>query len=633
MYYMKGKTLGSRYTILEEVGDGGMAIVYKAKCNLLDRIVAIKVLKPEFSEDEDFVRRFRREAQSAASLSHPNIVGIYDVGEEDGLHYIVMEYVEGKTLKQLIKEKSPMQPMEVIDYGKQICDALECAHRNKIVHRDIKSQNIMITPDGRVKVMDFGIARAATGTTITNTGNVFGSVQYFSPEQAKSDFVDERSDIYSLGIVLYEAFTGELPFNGQTPVAIALKQIQQEPKSISSLIPGFPRKLELIVQKCMSKSPNDRFQNAKELKSELVKAAACPDVINFKHMDLDHTLVMNKIPDNHDNTIISEFDNSEEINPRPKSKKRMEPLKVIGIAVALILIFAIFSYIGGVLAKKYFEVPETFVPDVIGLTEEKAVEKLTQEDLKYEIERVNHDSPEGQVIDQDPKPNERVKINSIVNIVVSRGPKENQIPLIIGLSEQEALVSISDNGFEPGRIKRENSEEYPEGIVIDQNPMDGLSLPRGTKINFTVSLGPAAKQEKIPTVIGRTIDEAQKILKEQGIAIGNTFKKPSDAPENIVIAQDPNPGTLINKDGSATVNLTVSSGPVELKKFNLPIILPADPQEFNIKVIISDELGKRTVYNRKHKPEDSPLTVPIEGAGTINVEVFLDDILYIKETY
>ena len=268
---MIGKILGNRYQILEKVSGGGMAFVYKARCNLLNRIVAIKILKPEFAEDEDFVRRFRMEAQAAASLSHPNIVGIYDVGQEDGLYYIVMEYVEGNTLKDLIRQEAPLPVTEVIEVGIQICEALDCAHKNMIVHRDIKSQNIMITADGRVKVTDFGIARATGGTTIT-TGNVFGSVQYFSPEQARSDKVDERSDLYSVGIVLYEAFTGRLPFNGETPVSIALKQIQEKPEPISNILPGFPQQLETIVQKCLAKSPEDRYQSAEELKKDLRKA-------------------------------------------------------------------------------------------------------------------------------------------------------------------------------------------------------------------------------------------------------------------------------------------------------------------------------------------------------------------------
>ena len=615
---MIGKTLGNRYTILEEVSGGGMAVVYKARCNLLNRVVAIKILKSEFAGDEDFVRRFRREAQAAASLSHPNIVGIYDVGEEDGLYYIVMEYVEGKTLKELIRQNAPIPLTEVIEMGIQICDALECAHKNKIVHRDIKSQNIMITTDGRIKVTDFGIARATGGATITNTGNVFGSVQYFSPEQARSDLVDERSDLYSVGVVLYEAFTGQLPFNGQTPVAIALKQIQEKPELISNIIPGFPEQLEWIVQKCLVKSPDDRYQNAKTLKNDLINALTSAEVINFKPANIEHTLVMDNITNN---TSAS--------NPRPVKRKPKNILRGIAIAAFLVALFGIFSYLGATLARRYFVVPETVVPNVIGLQEEQATQKLEGENLKHNIAgRVFDTAPAGQVIDQDPKGDQRVKINHPpIDLVISKGPKPGIVPRVIGRSEQEGIALLESNGFKAGRIIPEYSPDVPEGIIMDQNPRDGLTLSEGERINLTVSLGP--ELVNVPNFIGKPLDEAEKFLKDKNITY-NVSEKPDQVPENTVIEQSPKPNEAMDPNG--TINLVVSSGPSETKKLVVDrILLPSEPSEITVKIIVSDDLGKnRIVYLKKHSPEDSPLSVPIEGAGEMEIEVWLDDIPYYK---
>jgi len=619
---MIGKILGNRYKILEKISGGGMAVVYKALCNLLNRIVAIKILKPEFAGDEDFVRRFRREAQAAASLSHPNIVGIYDVGEEDGLYYIVMEYVEGNTLKDLIRQKAPLPLTEVIEMGIQICDALECAHKNKIVHRDIKSQNIMITSDGRIKVTDFGIARATGGTTITNTGNVFGSVQYFSPEQARSDTVDERSDLYSVGVVLYEAFTGKLPFNGETPVSIALKQIQEQPELISNIIPGFPKQLEVIVQKCLSKSPDDRYQSAEVLKKDLKQTLSSAEVANFKPDNLEHTLVMDNITNNPSTSDTNSTTSS-------KRKRPKNVLKVISIIACFVLLFGVFSYLGAVLARRYLEVPETVVPNVIGMHEEEAIQKLKERNLDYNIlDRVFDTAPAGQVIDQDPKGDQRVKTNRPpIDLIISKGPKASTVPSIIGRTEQEGIALLENSGFERGRIIREYSNEVPVGIIMDQNPRGGLTLSEGEMINFTVSLGPELVD--VPNLIGKTLEEAEKELKSQNIKY-NVSERTDEAPKNTVIEQSPRPNEAM--EPGTLINLVVSSGPVQTKRIVVePILLPSEPSEITVKIIVSDDLGEnRTVYLEKHSPEDSPLSIPVEGVGDMKIEVWLDDILYFK---
>mgnify|MGYP000179528151 CR=1 FL=1 len=618
---MIGKILGNRYQILEKISGGGMAVVYKARCNLLNRIVAIKILKPEFAEDEDFVRRFRMEAQAAASLSHPNIVGIYDVGQEDGLYYIVMEYVEGHTLKDLIRQKAPLPVTEVIEMGIQICEALDCAHKNMIVHRDIKSQNIMITTDGRVKVTDFGIARATGGTTITNTGNVFGSVQYFSPEQARSAKVDERSDLYSVGIVLYEAFTGRLPFNGETPVSIALKQIQEKPEPISYTLPGFPKQLEAVVQKCLAKSPEERYQSAEELKSDLKKALTSAEVLNYKPENLEHTLVM-------DNISHTESDKNF-TKAVSKVKRQKNIFRGIGIALIFVVLFGAFSYLGAFLARRYFEVPETVVPDVIGMQEEEAIRMLKERKLDYNIlDRVFDTAPAGQVIDQNPKGGQRVKTNRPpVDLIISKGPRASTVPSIIGKTEQEGIALLQNSGFEAGRIIRQYSDEVPEGIIMDQNPRAGLTLSEGEMINFTVSLGPELVD--VPNLIGKTLEEAEQTLKSLNVRYKISERNDS-APKNTVIEQKPKPHEAM--EPGSTVEIVVSSGPAQTKRIVIePVLLPSEPSEITVKVVVSDDLGEnRTVYLQKHSPEDSPLSIPVEGAGNMEIEVWLNDILYFK---
>lgn len=621
-----GKTLGNRYTILEEISGGGMATVYKAKCSVLNRIVAIKILKPEFANDEEFVRRFRREAQAAASLSHPNIVGIYDVGEEDGLYYIVMEYVEGITLKEYIKQNFPIPIADVLEMGIQICDALECAHKNKIIHRDIKSQNIMITNDGRIKVTDFGIARAADGATITNSNNMFGSVQYFSPEQAKSDIVDERSDIYSLGVVLYEAFTGQLPFTGQTPVAIALKHIQEKPPLISQFIPGFPYELERIVQKCLAKSPDDRYQSAKMLRDDLIRALTNENIINFVSApNVENTMVIDNLKD-----TLTTAANSGHKSDVSKPKKSRNILKGIGIALALVILFGIFSYAGTFLAKKYLEVQEVTVPSVVGMTEEEAIAEIEKQKLEAKVvDRVFDKAPAGQVISQDPEGGQKVKVNRPpIELVVSKGPKATTVPNVIGLSEEKGLEALKNKGLE-ARIILENSTE-PEGTIIDQNPKEGFTLSEGESVDLTISVGP--ETITMPNLIGKTLDAAKALLNENDIAVGSVSEKHDQAPANTVIDQNPKAGASVSP--GASVTLVVSSGPVETKQIVVgPILLPSDVEETTVKIVVSDELGEnRTAYLKKHKAEESPLNITIEGAGQMNIEVWLDDILYYKGT-
>ncbi|MGB9976994.1 Stk1 family PASTA domain-containing Ser/Thr kinase [Thermovenabulum sp.] len=620
---MLGRKLGNRYLILEEIGGGGMAIVYKARCTLLNRLVAVKVLRPEYSNDDDFVIRFRREAQAAASLSHPNIVSIYDVGKEDGIHYIVMEYVEGKTLKQIIKEEGPLPAPLVLEIARQICDAIECAHKNKIIHRDIKPHNVIITPEGRVKVTDFGIARAINCSTITNSGGIVGSVHYFSPEQAKGDYTDERSDIYSFGVLLYEAFTGKLPFTGDSPVSVALKHLQEKPVSISKMLSGFPYFIEDIISRCLEKLPENRYQTISELKRDIIKAQKKLEESGFV------------LPESEKTMIFKGMDEGEKIKATArKINKKRNYFRGFLIFSSLIILFIVFSYLGMYIAKQYFDVPEVTVPNVIGLSEEEAAKKLAEKNLKYEVtERIFSNEPVGEVVDQDPKGGEIVKINHPpVSLIVSKGPRTFEVPRLIGLSETEAINLITSSNFKVGQIQRANSTEYPQGVVMDQNPREGLLLPENTEINITISLGPEVKKAIIPYLIGKSLTEAQNEILTANLSIGQISYKPSsDYEKNIVIDQSPKAGLEV--DNGTVVNLTVSSGKAETKKFNLSIPLPQREGEFVVKVVVTDDKGKRTIYENKHSSKDSPVIVPVEGTGTIDVEVWVDGELWYKSSF
>ena len=401
---MIGKVLGERYEVIEKIGGGGMALVYKAKCRLLNRFVAIKILRSEFTSDEDFLKKFKRESQAAASLSHPNIVGIYDVGIEDDIHYIVMEYIKGQTLKELIKEKGALNCEFATDVAIQIASALENAHSNHIVHRDIKSHNIMLREDRTVKVTDFGIARAVSSSTITNTGNIIGSVHYFSPEQARGGYADEKSDIYSLGVVLYELVTGQLPFEGETPISIAYKHIQEKPLNPSKINNKIPKSLENIILKCMSKEIANRYSSVTEIISDLKQSLIMPngDFVKINSKVSENTIKIEPIKDidPEKKPTIKENDlNKKPIITKEKNKKIITWAIISGLVLAFLFTGTYFLF------KDLFNVEIKPVPDLMGMQEEEAEEELKKLGFIMDVvERVhNKDIPEGEIIKQDPK--------------------------------------------------------------------------------------------------------------------------------------------------------------------------------------------------------------------------------------
>jgi serine/threonine-protein kinase len=635
---MIGRTIGNRYKILEKIGGGGMALVYKARCTLLDRIVAIKILQPQFANDDDFVKRFRREAQAAASLSHPNIVNIYDVGKEGDTDYIVLEYVDGKTLKEYIEEKGPLSTEETVRIGIQICDALEHAHKNKIIHRDIKPHNILITKDGRVKVTDFGIARAVSASTLTQTGSVLGSVHYFSPEQARGGIIGERSDLYSLGVVLYEMVTANVPFKGESPIAVALKHLNEQviPPSQKNL--NVPKGLESIIMKALSKDQNVRYQKASEMRQDLQKVLREPDspIAQYKEIYDCDTKLLPAVEGNEEKHGGMKGSNAMTSKDRKINKKAKR--SITSFLIWMILLgFLVGAMTWGVYwVKDFFTVPLVEVPDVIGLSEEDAQRKFERAGLQYEVaDRVFDQSPPGQVIDQSPKGGEKVKINRPpINIWVSKGPKQVPVPNLIGKDEREARILLTTYELKPGEIKQEYSDDYPEGIVMEQNPRAEILVKEGTEVNFVVSKGPEPKMIKTLDFRGNQLELVKEKLKELGLNLGEIkYKESLKYPEGIILEQDPAPNTEILQ--GQTINFVVSKGPgqEEKRQVTFNVVLPSKPERLDVKVIISDSLGRRVAYESVHKPEDSPISVTVEGVGQIKVDVLVNGVLWGEDFY
>src|SRR6056297_197087 len=483
---MNKKVLNNRYEIIEKIGGGGMAEVYKARCRVLDRFVAIKVLRSEFVEDEEFISKFKDESQAAAKLNHNNIVNIYDTGLDGDTHYIVMEYVDGMTLKEYIKDNKPLDIKESINIASQVAEALRHAHSNKIIHRDIKPQNILITDDKLAKVGDFGIARAISEKTITNSDKSIGSVHYFSPEQARGGYVDNRTDIYSLGVVLFEMVTGRVPFDGDTPISVALKHVNENMSKPSKYNEDIPDKLEEIILKSTNKIQRLRYHNIDEMIEDLKNVFEQNEkkaYIPIKD-DLEKEEALRKFfeSDNENNKIERKNNKKSYNSKKDKNENEEEPkeksgnnkkLKTTILAVLLALIITgtitilAINYIRGYLVTEEYD-----MPDIVGLDVEEAEEIITDLGLQFEVEdRVhNSDYEEGEVITQNIKPDSKVKEIFPIKVIVSLGEKLVEVPSIINEHSNESSIIIREAGLEEGEITYEFSEQIPWGLVIRQDP-------------------------------------------------------------------------------------------------------------------------------------------------------------------
>lgn len=571
---MIGTVLGNRYEILEKVGVGGMAVVYKATDRLLNRFVAIKLLRSEFEGNEEFIRRFNIESQAAASLSHANIVSIYDVGQSGTLQYIVMEFIEGKTLKEYIAEKNGnVYWKEATDIAMQICSALEHAHSKHIIHRDIKPQNIMINSEGVIKVTDFGIARAATNGTTTM--EAMGSAHYLSPEQARGGFTDQRSDIYSLGVLLYELYTGRLPFDGETTVAVAMQHMQSEPEKPRSINPDIPKAIENIILKAMSKEQRLRYESATLMLNDIKRAYTDPDstIKNDIVTDDDKfgtkkiTPVVNiTIPGESGKNVVRR--SGEERKTKKKSKKK----DTVAIIAAIITCFVIAGIMGvavaSILSGNNETVVETFtMPNVRGLTKTQMTNSLkTLMDEGFEIEQeYQYDSniPKDEVISQVPTMGE-IEKGVKIHIVISKGKEQINIDDYTGEDAEKAIEALEDKGIVV-KTSEEMSDDIEEGFVIRQLPTAGQVIQTGDSIRLFVSSGP--NKFSLDDYVGTEFKEAKEELEAQGITVKSTDSYNDSVPAGVVIGQTPSKNTEMKKGDE--VSLVVSLGPEMMTVPNL----------------------------------------------------------------
>lgn len=621
--------LAGRYELIEKIGDGGMAIVYKAKDRLLKRFIAVKILKPEFVQDIKFVENFRKESHAAASLSHPNIVSIYDVGQEGNINYIVMELVSGKTLNELIKEEAPMDYRKAADIAKQVAAGLSAAHKKGIVHRDVKPHNILMTEDGIAKITDFGIAKAVTNTTIVDSGkdNVMGSVHYFSPEQAKGTNVDEKSDIYSLGIVLYEMLTGKVPFDGDNPVTIALMQINEPVTPPSVFNHNVPPGLERIVMKAVEKQPKNRFDSADEMIDALDKMEVVNRVVGDSIYDGAEEL--NEAYDNYDNYDTYSF-GREELNKeagrnkKSKGKGSKNKKKIAIIAAAVIVALAALVGIG--FATGLFDKKDIEVPDFRGMTIEEAEDKA--EDLGIEVKigkyEFSTEYEQDQIMDQDPNHGEMVAKGDTVTVDISKGGERGVIPNLIGKSEEDAKKMIEDYGFELGTVKEKESHEE-KGTVIEQDPSAGSEGKQGDTINITISDGSGKEMGEVPYVLSMSEDEARAAIEEAGFKVGDVSEGVSSAYDNgQVMWQEYNGGTSLEK-GTA-IDIKISGGQTSTQMIEIPLD-QAENDTVNVTVAVVDESGTvvsqdRFVAYKKWGSVEREVT----GSGKCKVKVYFDNM-------
>lgn len=620
MVDMIGIILGKRYEIIDKLGEGGMSVVYLGRDIILNRQVTIKILREQFAFDEEFIRRFNREAQAVASLSHPNVVSLYDVGQQDSWHYLIMEYVEGKTLKDVIKEKAPLSTKDAIYFALQICDALSHAHDKGIIHRDIKPHNILVTSNGRIKVTDFGIARAVSSATLTYSGNIIGSVHYLSPEQAKGASSDEKSDIYSLGVVLFEMLTATLPFDGDSPISIAIQQIQTAPPELVVINPEISKRLSEIVKKALAKNPAERFVSALEMRWEMQQV-----------LDVDKVTLstpIETVPEKHTTKIMPAVtQKTESEDDLPVTKRRnIKPLGW-GLAglLAVIVVFFIYRSVMGFLV-----VPEIKVPDVTGKSYISAQKTLVDAGFLVENNKIFHDKIAlGYVISQSPDSGVAVKEGRMVTLLVSLGSHLVEVPDLMKKNRKDAEAALQDAGF-VAQVDEQFNSQVDAGLVFEQTPVAKEQVAAGSMVSIKVSKGGKPQYETMPDIKGMTLEEAKTQIKAIGLKLGVISKKQSDEYLPwIIISQDVEPFSSIQQ--GSPVNVVVSEGPGPISESaHVSIPLPNDGSEHRVKIVVTDSRGTKEEYNQKlQSGEIVEYDVPYVGKGKI--QVFVDDVLSIEQ--
>lgn len=652
---MIGKILGGRYEIREKIGSGGMADVYKAYCIKLNRFVALKVLKDRYNVDREFVSRFELESQAAASLSHNNIVSVYDVGYEDGIHYIVMELLDGITLKDYISIHGMLPWKQALDFSIQICDAMDHAHKKGIVHRDIKPQNIMVTADNVLKVMDFGIARTANKDVTTDGNTAIGSVHYISPEQARGGYVDASSDIYSMGVVMYEMLTGRVPFDGDSHVSIALMHMREEPVPPSDIVISIPYELQAVCLRAMAKNPAERFTDAGEMLASLKAIAS--EYSNDKPAKTveDYEDYLSSVLTSGEKRSVPVKHRYKEENKMPQKRKKSEKetknekRAKIFVIIGSILIVAIFVLVfvqaikpdifssesSQLVIDKYPNLVGRKIDDVIN--EYKDDKTVTIKEEKERVESVDYEE-EGYIVKQSPKAGKKVSGNHItITVTVSKGNKDGleEVPDFQGKHYENAVKTLDKYGIDYEIIPDESSDQ-PEGYVISQTPKAGKKLTSSTKVKLYVNMTKDEDElERVPKIVGLDSADAKKEVESSGFEWGSVTEQESSEPKGTVISQSPDAGTEIKK--GYRINVVISSGTVqknepssesigstsdqpELKTVYLTVDLPTDREKVDVVIKID---GKE-VYNQVYQTSNGTADLRITGSGTKNVEVYFD---------
>lgn len=609
---MTGKTIDDRYRLEKRIGSGGMADVYMAKDLLLDRVVAVKILHSNFCEDNDFIVRFRHEAQSAGKLMHPNIVGIYDVGNDQGIHYIVMEFVEGITLKQYIQTHPAIPIDTAVRIAIEIASALEAAHANGIVHCDIKPHNILLTETGKVKVTDFGIARAINSATVIDKRAVLGSVHYLSPEQAAGDKITEKADIYSLGVVLYEMLTHHLPFEGETAVSIALQHMRGEVPRPAKINPAISPMLEECVLTALQKDPEKRYPSISDFVAELKLAQGFTTSI-YKPAHHDFSTMAKPLAakknrqlqadkENKFNRFITEF-----------------PQKYIWLAMIVLFLicfaWAFFSF------GNFWSAENINLPSVVGKPVEVAQKTLKDVNLKVSIDEIASDNiPAGQVISQTPAPGSSVKAQRIIHLTVSKGGAAILIPNLKGLSLKQVKERLDKLELTLGAIENGNDTSQPSDVVISQSPQVSTKVNKGTQVNIVVNV----KQEiTVPKLTGMSLNDAEKALNAAHMTLGEVsfLDGTADDGEAVVISQDPAGGISTTE---TTVDLTLGKKEKSRKKSGtVSISIPKSGDTRHVIIYVIDDNGKSAVFDKQVKAGTN-IRETVEGEGVVRVQVLID---------
>ncbi|HXX39596.1 MAG TPA: PASTA domain-containing protein [bacterium] len=633
---MIGRVLAGRYEVLGPISEGGMALVYRGRRCEDGRPVAIKVLRGQYAHNAEFVARFEREAQAVARLSHPHMVQVYDHGRDGDVHYIVMEFVEGEDLKTLLRRTGPLDEARAVRIAVQVCDVLEYAHAEGIIHRDIKPQNILIASDGNVKVTDFGIARALASTTITETGTVLGSVQYLSPEQARGFGVGRRSDLYSLGVVLYEMVTGALPFDGDTPIAIALKHMHSPVPVPRRNGERLTEATEGIVLRALAKLPEHRYASAAEMRADLLGEGAR----------------WRETPKDLESTSVVRRRDGWDRKRRSSAMRTSAPFVIAGVVLLLIFIGIA---AGWQALNAYLNVPEVQVPDLVGRSLQDAESAARTDRLGVQVVQQSHSAtvPAGAVISQDPPAGQAVKVNRVIALTMSLGPEMVSVPDVRRRSLEEARFAVEQSLLTVGELREAYDQTVPSGFILAQDPAPDASVARGTLVNLTISKGQQVLV--LPDLVGRSLDDARQVLQDLGVTLRNVTQVPrDDLPPGQVIAMAPAAGTQIRHGDAIEVTISArpsagggeeppaqpivtgtppepaspsaSTSPSDRRVARVRLVVPEGSPRQTVKIVVIDQQGVHVAYEGNHAPGEN-LDKQVSGIGYTIVQVYIDSRL------